>query len=157
MTGHRARRVSRPALVVGAAIGGVLVLSGVALAFRTGNTALTGTGTATVSGDQFTFTLSGTSVAALYPGGPAGTVTVDLANPFTRNVDVTGVTMTVAPTGGQGTCGAGDFTTDSSALPAVVVPGSAGYVVSVAMDNDASNGCQGATVALTVTVTGRLA
>jgi hypothetical protein len=157
VTAPCARRVSRPVLVVGAAIGTVLVLNGVALAFRSGNTALTGTGTATAVGDTFTFTLSGASTAGLYPGGPAGTVNVNVSNPFSRNVDVTNVTLAVAPSNGQGACGASDFTTDSSNLPAVVTPGSAGYAVSVAMKSTASNGCQGATVGLTVTVTGRLA
>lgn len=157
MTAPYARRVSRPVLVLGGTIGTILLLNGVALAFRGGAVAATGTGTAAASGDEFTFTLSGASTAGLYPGGPAGTVTVDLDNPFGRAVNVTDVTMTVAPTGGLGTCGASDFTTDSSNLPATVSPGSAGYAVSVAMNETASNGCQGATVGLTVTITGRLA
>jgi len=157
VTAPYARRVSRPVVVIGGAIGTVLVLSGVALAFRSGAIAPTAVGSASASGDEFTFTLAGASTAGLYPGGPAGTVTVNLDNPFDRDVNVTGVTMTVAPDGGLGSCGAGDFTTSSTNLPAAVSPGSAGYAVSVAMKETASNGCQGATVGLTVTITGRLA
>jgi hypothetical protein len=148
--------VKRPAVVVGGALGIVLVLNGVALAYRSGQVATTATASATAAGGQLTFTLTGTSAAALYPGGPAGTVTVNLTNPFSRNVTVTGVTMALAPTGGIGTCDASDFTTSSANIPATVVPGTAGYAVSVSMSSTASNGCQGATIGLTVTVNGRL-
>jgi hypothetical protein len=151
-----ARPAARSLVVCAVAAATTFALGGVALAYRSGLVGGSGTGTATTSSGQITFTLSATSSALLYPGGPAGTVNVNLSNPFSQNVAVTGVTLTPSASGGTGSCPASSFTTNGTAIPASLAPGSATYAVSVSMTSAAANGCQGATVVLSVTITGKL-
>ena len=146
-------RLSRPAVVVGCALGTVLLLNGVALAYRLGSVAPSGTGTATASGNQLTFTLTGASVAALYPGGPAGPVAVNVTNPFSRPVTVTSTGLTV--TTGNAGCTGSSFDTTST-VPASLAAGSATYTASVSLKSSAANECQGAAITLTVVINGTL-
>lgn len=155
-TTRAARPLARSFVVCAVAATTTFALGGVALAYRSGLVGASGTGTAATSASQLTFTLSGTTSALLYPGGPAGTVNVNLTNPFAQNVAVTGVTLTPSATGDTGSCPASSFTTNGSAIPASLAPGSASYAVSVSMTSTAANGCQGATVSLSVTITGKL-
>lgn len=150
------RRASALASLVIGTIAAGTAFVGVAYAYLSAPVSGTGTGTATTSSDQLTFTLTSASAGLLYPGGPAGTVTATVTNPFTQPVAVTSVVMTPTATGGIGTCAAASFTTSSASIPGTISPGSNPYSVSVAMDNDAENGCQGATVSLSVTINGKL-
>jgi hypothetical protein len=152
-TPRPARSGTRTVVVCGAAITAVLVLNGVALAYRSTSVAATGTGPATASNNQLTFTLSGASGALLYPGGPAGTVNVNLTNPFSQTIAITNVTVTPSATG---SCPATSFTTDASGIPATIGSGISTYAVSVSMTSTAANGCQGSSVSLSVTITGKL-
>jgi hypothetical protein len=146
------RSGARSVVVCGTAITAVLVLNGVALAYRSTQAAATGTGAATASNGQVTFTLSGASSALLYPGGPAGTVNVNLTNPFSQNVAITNVTITPS----AASCPASNFTTNASGIPATIGSGTSTYAVSVSMTSTAANSCQGASISVSVAITGKL-
>jgi hypothetical protein len=146
----------RRATVVAAAVLAGVPLVGVAHAYLTTAVSGTGTGSATPSNATMTFTLTAPTTALMYPGAPASTVTANVTNPFAQALTVTSVVMTPTATGGSGTCLADNFTTSSSSIPATLPTGTNAYSVSVAMDADAVNACQGKTVTLAVTINGKL-
>jgi hypothetical protein len=99
--------------------------------------------------------------ASLYPGGPAGPVSFNIANPNPYAITITGLQWGVPVSNSTSTCpnsnislSTGAPTTVSISIPAnstgsaVVVPG----VVQLA--HSAPDGCQGMSFSIPVTVTG---
>lgn len=156
-----ARRSLRRLLVVGGAVLVVLATGGATFAFWSGtghgeDSGSTGTNVAVVLGP-------GTPVADLYPGGTTDVVlTVDNPNP----APVTIASLTLDETSGDGgfevdaahsacAVSALGFTSPTEPSDGWVVPGRSGTVHgsrsitlpdSLAMDLDAANACQGATI-----------
>lgn len=142
------RMTTRTSIIAAAAAASLLVGGGVAFAFWTSSG--TGSGSA-VAGDTSAVTL--TAVApptGLYPGGPAQTVQVKVANPDANDVKLANVAVTV--TGAPAGCLVDDFdvtTVDTG----IVVPGNGSVTVdaaTIALVNTALNQdkCKGATLDL---------
>lgn len=102
---------------------------------------------------------AGTPVADLFPGA-TGSVHLSVANPNPYPVTITGgsVTAVTGVTGAAGSCAASDFSVGGGTVASTGVPasGSAGVTLTGAltMRTTAGDGCQGATVTVTATVTG---
>lgn len=152
------RYVGRSATAGVATALGLVLTSGVALAFW--STGGSGSGTATArSSLNLTGTLS--TVSGLYPGASLS-VTVTVANPNPFPVKVTAVTGGTVTTTASGCTTTGvTFTsqTTSNGLGAsgfTVPANSTGTALpssTVAMDNTSLNACQGATFTVPVTLT----
>lgn len=118
-----------------------------------------GPGSAEARTAQALVVTAGTPVADLYPGA-TGSVHLSVANPNPYPVTITGgsVTAVTGVTGAAGTCSPSDFSVGSGTVASTGVPasGSANVTVTGAltMRTTAGDGCQGATVAVTATVTG---
>lgn len=159
---HALRRPSRLLLVAGPGLLGALALGGVASAYLLGDVAPSGAGAAAAANGTVTMVVTASSTAALYPGGPAGDVTVTVANTYDRPVTITAVTAGTPVVTGAAGCTDADVTavTPSAGLPLTVAAGatSAPVVLSnaVRMGTAAQSACQGATITVPLTLTGRL-
>jgi hypothetical protein len=112
-----------------------------------------------------TVDVSASTTATLYPGGPAGDVTIRISNPNTYPVTVTGVTGSgaITPDAGHASCTTtGVSFTDQTGLT-ISVPAKSGGVNgetqttlsgAASMSNASVNGCQGATFTIPVTLSG---
>ena len=153
----------RLATALAATVVTLVVAQGVAAAWYTAFPA-TGTGTATTLDTSATLALTVTGTAgALYPGGPAADMTVSVANPYAYAVTLIALApagaATATPLAGR-TCAAYDVALATpTGLPATVPALSSGTTVvlggAVTMAA-AENGCQGATFAVPLRLTGRL-
>jgi len=151
------RRLSRYAVpLVGLPLVGVLATASYA--------AWTTNGAGTASAQAGTSTALTTSAVAvttglLYPSGPAGDVKITVNNPNPYPVRITQVagTGTVTATGGTGTCTVTgvSFTTQNGTYD-VAANASATFTFAGAasMSNVSQDGCQNATFAIGVTLTG---
>jgi hypothetical protein len=107
-----------------------------------------------------TVDVSASTTATLYPGGPAGDVTIRISNPNSYPVTVTGVSGNGAITAdaGHASCTTTGVTfTDKTGLSiAVPANGATTYTLTGAasMSNASVNGCQGATFTIPVTLSG---
>jgi hypothetical protein len=158
-TPRPARRCARSVVVGGVAVTTVLVLNGVALAYRLASVSASGTGPATVSSGAATLAITASSTAGLYPGGPAGSVTITVQNTYPKAITITSlVAGTPTISGATGTCTNADISVvaPTTGLPLTVAAGttSAATVLtgSVKMGTNAQNGCQGATITVPFTV-----
>ena len=154
--------MKRPLVVMTAALGAVLVMNGVALAFRLGTVNTTGTGAAASANGSAVLSITASSATGLYPGGPAGSVTVTVQNTYTRPITVTAIAGgTPVITNAPG-CTSADITIQvpSSGLPLVVAGSSTSAATTlndvVKMGTNAQSACQGATITIPFTVTGQL-
>src|SRR5207248_2829161 len=70
------------------------------------------------------FTMTGSAVGSLYPGGPARPIDVVITNPADVPITVTSITVTVTGTTpvGTNTCSSGHFSSPHGLLVNVVVP-----------------------------------
>lgn len=151
------RRLGRYAVpLVGVPLVGVLATASYA--------AWTTNGTGTASAQAGTSTALTTSAVAvttglLYPNGPAGDVKITVNNPNPYNVTITQIagTGTVTATGGTGTCTVtGVSLATQNGSFAVPANSSATFTFNGAatMSNLSQDGCQNATFAIGVTLTG---
>lgn len=154
-----ATRARLATVAVGTAAAVVLV-AGIASAYYLTAIAPTGTGGATTAGGTLTLAVTSSSTAGLYPGGPAGSVTITVTNPFSRPVSVTALTVGTPVVTGAAGCTDADLTVTapSTGLPFTVTGTSAEKTFDgvVAMGTDAQSACQGATITVPFTVTGVL-
>jgi hypothetical protein len=157
-TPRPARRCARSVVVGGVAVTTVLVLNGVALAYRLGTVAASGTGSATAGSGAATLAITSSSAAGLYPGGPAGSVTITVQNTYPKAITVTTlVAGTPVITGAPG-CTNADISvvTPTTGLPLTVASGATSAATaltgSVKMGTNAQNACQGATITVPFTV-----
>jgi hypothetical protein len=110
-----------------------------------------------------TFSVTGHSATALYPGTSGG-VTVSITNPYSADpITITGLSGTVSPSA-SGCTGAANFTVNSTpgglAFPATLTAGqtiTATLTGAVTMNLGAANACQSPnTITVTYSVTGKL-
>jgi hypothetical protein len=155
-------RVRVTATVAVGTAAAVVLAAGVASAYYLTAVAPTGTGTAATANGTVTLAITGSSTAALYPGGPAGSVTVTVANTFTRPVTVNALQAgTPVITNAPGCTDADlSLTAPTSGLPLVVAASSTSVPTTlpgvVSMGTNAQSACQGATITIPFTVTGQL-
>lgn len=157
------KQVSRKLAVVTT----VMALAIVGLVFAAWTTNGTGSGYAKAGTAQAlsTVDVSASTTATLYPGGPAGDVTIRVSNPNTYPVTVTGVAGSgaITPDAGHASCTTtGVSFTDQTGLT-ISVPAKVGAVNgetqttlsgAASMSNASVNGCQGATFTIPVTLSG---
>ncbi|GAC1326846.1 MAG: hypothetical protein NVSMB13_12590 [Mycobacteriales bacterium] len=146
------RRSAATALLLVGALSG-----GVAIASWTQNGS--GSGAALAKTAVASVVSAGTTTADLYPGQTTGTLSMSITNPNPYPVTFTNATMgsvTVDSTHSAGCTTTGlSFSTPTVSL--LVPANSVGTALSapiVAMSNASSNGCQGATFTIAVTLTG---
>jgi hypothetical protein len=145
--------------VVALAVVAVLVVAGAAFAFWTAGGSGTGSGSA--AGTQSSLTVNQTTtLAAMYPGDSAQTISGDFDNPNSGPIQVGTVTasissVTKAAGAPAGTCDATDFTLANAAMAVnAEIPAGNGKGAftgaTIKFNNKASNqdACKGATVAL---------
>lgn len=158
----RRGRVSRITATAVASLVAIGLAAGPAWAYY--RAVVSGSKTATASATSapdMTVTITGNSVAKLYPGGPAGSLTFSVKNNSTSQaLAVTAVqSLTGAPAAGS-TCTTPDISlvAPTSGLP-LSVP--AGQTVSttlsgiVKMGTAATSNCQGQAITLTMKLTGK--
>lgn len=163
-------RRGRIGLVAGAVVT-LIIAAGAGLAFAYFTSSGAGTGSATAGSAQAITVTAVSSPAAsanLYPGGSAVAVNFTVNNPNSYAVSFTGwssATLSKVTPVGSNTCTTSDFqiaAASGSFSPALSIPantpslpgvsGIANSVVDLA--TTAQNGCQGATVTVTLTLTG---
>lgn len=137
-----------------------LLFGGAAFASWGGSGSGTGTA-ATASAKSIVLAISSPSTTALYPG-QSGSVSASITDPYSSQaVTITGLTGTVT-TSNEATCpGVANFSISShpAGLPSAVQPGSpfSGTLSNaVTMSSGAASGCQGVTVTVQYSVTGKL-
>ena len=152
------KRVSRKLAVLTT----MVALVAVGLVYAAWTTNGTGSGYAKAGTAQAlsTVDVSASTTATLYPGGPAGDVTIRISNPNSYPVTVTGVTGSGAITAdaGHASCTTtGVAFTDQTGLTIGVPAGGATTATltgAASMSNASVNGCQGATFTIPVTLSG---
>lgn len=156
------KRVSRKLAVLTT----MTALTVVGLVYAAWTTNGTGSGYAKAGTAQAlsTVDVSASTSATLYPGGPAGDVKIRISNPNTYPVTVTSVngSGTITADAGHPTCTTtGVSFTDQTV--SISVPAKSGGVNgetettlsgAASMSNASSNGCQGATFTIPVTLSG---
>lgn len=152
------KQVSRKLAVVTT----MVALTVVGLVYAAWTTNGTGSGYAKAGTAQAltTVDVSASTTATLYPGGPAGDVTIRISNPNTYPVTVTGVSGSgaITPDAGHASCTTTGVTfTDQTGL-SISVPASGATTQTLSgaasMSNASVNGCQGATFTIPVTLSG---
>jgi hypothetical protein len=152
------KRVSRKLAVLTM----VMALAAVGLVYAAWTTNGTGSGYTKAGSAQAlsTVDVSASTAATLYPGGPAGDVTIRISNPNSYPVTVTGVSGSGAITAdaGHASCTTtGVSFTDRTGLSIAVPAGgqtTATLSGSASMSNASVNGCQGATFTIPVNLSG---
>ncbi len=152
------KRVSRKLAVVTT----VVAASAVGMVYAAWTTNGTGSGYAKAGTAQAltTVDVSASTGATLYPGGPAGDVKIEISNPNSYPVKVTGVSgngTITADAGHSGCTTTGVTFTDQTGLNiSVAANGSTTATLSGAasMSNASLNACQGATFTIPVTISG---
>ena len=155
----RINRRSLPVVALGAGIA-VVASTGTAYAYYT--VALSGhvSGNAGAAATKtIGFSVTGQSSSALYPGASCN-VTVTLTNPYAQAITLTGLAGSVSTD--KGGCTNSDFTVAASpsGLPSSLTASqtASGVVLAnaVTMKNSAADACRGASITVTLSVTGRL-
>ena len=157
------KQVSRKLAVVTT----MVALAVVGLVYAAWTTNGTGSGYAQAGTAQAlsTVDVSASTTATLYPGGPAGDVTIRVSNPNTYPVTVTGVTGngTITADSGHAACTTTGVSFTNQTGLSLSVPAKTGGVNGEAqttlsgaasMSNASVNGCQGATFTIPVTLSG---
>ena len=151
---------SRGRVIVSLGVLAAMAIAGAAIGYFT--TTGSGTGTATV-GSSTTLTIVQTgSISGLTPDGPAQPVTYTIANPSAngdQNLGVVSATVSSVTTVGSNTCAASNFSTSSAGSAVGTISAGSTFSSSAAteptvqMTDTGTNqdGCQGATVNLTLT------
>ena len=145
----------------------MMALTIVGFVFAAWTTNGTGSGYAKAGTAQAlsTVDVSASTTATLYPGGPAGDVTIRISNPNTYPVTVTGVTGsgTITADAGHASCTVTGVSFTPQTGLTIAVPAKTGGVNgekettltgAATMSNASVNGCQGATFTIPVTLSG---
>ncbi|HEX8052573.1 MAG TPA: hypothetical protein VF517_06230 [Thermoleophilaceae bacterium] len=140
----------------------VMALAAVGLVYAAWTTTGAGSGYAKAGTAQAltTVDVSASTVATLYPGGPAGDVLIRISNPNSYPVTVTGVAGSgaITPDSGHASCTTtGVSFTDKTGLSIAVAAGgqtTATLSGAASMTNASVNGCQGATFTIPVNLSG---
>ena len=152
------KRVSKKLAV--ATIVAVMTAVGFVYAAWTTNGGGSGYAKAGTAQDLTTVDVSASTSATLYPGGPAGDVSIRIANPNPYPVKVTGVAGNgaITPDAGHSGCTTTGVTfTDQTGLNISVAANSqatATLTGAASMSNASLNACQGATFTIPVTLSG---
>jgi hypothetical protein len=150
-------------LTIAVSVAAVCALTaGIAWAAWTVSGAGTGAGAATVAQSLTVTALTPSGAAAtLYPGGPAGSVYFQVANPNPFAVTITGLTWGTPTSAFTTGCPNANISLDASAptTVSISVPANATaatYSIPNVLDlaHSAPNGCQGVAFNIPVTVTG---
>ena len=152
------KRVSRKLAVVTT----VVAASAVGMVYAAWTTNGTGSGYAKAGTAQAltTVDVSASTGATLYPGGPAGDVKIEISNPNSFPVKVTGVSgngSITADAGHAGCTTTGVTFTDQTGLNISVAANSSATATltgAASMSNASLNACQGATFTIPVTISG---
>jgi hypothetical protein len=156
-TGGLRRRITVASVALG-----VLLAAAVAYAAWTATGSGSGYAKAGTAQALTTVDASASVTNTLVPGG-SGDFAITVSNPNAYPVSVTAVTLNGAPvgSGGIGTCTTTGVTISQAAIDATLpftVPAGGTHTDVVAsgasMDNTSSNGCQGATFTVPVTLSG---
>lgn len=146
------KRMTRNGYILTGTAAAVLVLGGgVAFAFWTSSG--TGTGTAAAATTASVDIAQTGSITGLYPGGPAQTISIEITNPNSSAVTLTGVTASVSGTSDAG-CTADDFSISGPVWGGGTIAGGAVQSASSAtismLDRAGVNqdACKGATINL---------
>ena len=152
------KRVSRKLAVVTT----MVALAAVGLVYAAWTTNGSGSGYAKAGSAQAltTVDVSASTSATLYPGGPAGDVSIRISNPNSFPVTVTGVSgngSISADAGHAGCTTTGVSFSDQTGL-SISVPASGQTTATLSgaatMSNASLNACQGATFTIPVTLSG---
>ena len=152
------KRVSRKLAVVTT----MVCLTAVALVYAAWTTNGSGSGYAKAGTAQAlsTVDVSASTSATLYPGGPAGDVSIRISNPNSYPVTVTSVAGngSITPDAGHAGCTTTGVTfTDQTGL-SIAVPANGQTTTTLSgaasMSNASVNACQGATFTIPVTLSG---
>jgi hypothetical protein len=151
---------------IAATVGVALVGGGLAVAYWT--TTGSGTGSGSVGTNSLVTVTQTSTVSGLVPGGPAQDLDFTINNPAAGPQTINGVNVSVAVTSSPGSCSASDFSITQPSLGGAVelatgnntfTAGSGGTFAntgaSVSMLNRSGvnqNGCKGATLEFTYTV-----
>ena len=147
---------------VGGATASLAIAGGVAYAVWTVTGSGTGGAAATVSQNLVVTAVTPTgAAAALYPGGPAGSVYLQIANPNPFAVTVTGVAWGTPTSNNPTSCANSNISIDAGApstvsisVPANATAGTAYSIPGVLdLSHSAPNGCQGLSFSVPVTLT----
>ena len=107
-----------------------------------------------------TVDVSASTTATLYPGGPAGDVTIRISNPNSYPVTVTGVSGngSVTPDAGHASCTTTGVTFTNQTGLTIAVPANGATTTTLSgaasMSNASVDGCQGATFTIPVSLSG---
>jgi hypothetical protein len=155
-------KLRRIPLIIAASVATVGIGTGVAFAVWTVGGTGSGAGAATVAQNLTVtaFTPSGVG-ASLYPGGPAGQVYFQVANPNPFAVTITGLTWGTPISTNTTACASSNISLDASAptTESISIPANATastvYEIPGVLDlaHTAPNGCQGVAFDIPVTVT----
>ena len=149
---------SRRRLITILAVVGILAVGGAAWAYFTSHGSGSGHGS---TGTMSTVTLNataGTPSTPLYPGG-SGDVSLEVNNPNAYAVTLVSVTGsgTITPIADPSCTTTGVTFTNQTGLSTTIPPSTSGYQIplpgAVSMNSSSSNGCQGATFSIPVTIT----
>ena len=156
--------------LIASTMAAVLVGGGVAVAYWT--TTGTGTGAGTVgAGTTQVTVVQDSTVSGLVPGGPAQDLDFTVSNPTSGPLQISGVAVSVAVASSPGTCTPADFSVTQPSKPSGGTPlqvpaggslsftsagggatGGTGAAISMVNSGSNQNGCKGATLDLTYTV-----
>lgn len=143
---------------------GTIIVGSAGVAVAMWSATGSGSGSATAyTAQAITATAVGSPTAAtnLYPGGSAVAVQFTTANPNPYPVSFSGWSngLVTAVTGGAGSCATTDFTfpatgTASNTAAALATAATGSLPAALSMNSTALDGCQGAKVTVTFTLTG---
>lgn len=157
----RIKRFRRLAVITAATAAIAAAGTGIAVAVWTVSGSGTGSGAATVAQSLTVTAVTPTGTAAtLYPGGPAGAVELQVANPNPFAVTITGLQWGTPISQNTTNCASSNISLDANApttvsisIPANATAGTV-YTVNGVLDlaHSAPNGCQGVGFNIPVTV-----
>jgi hypothetical protein len=155
-------RIKKRFIAVAAFVAAIGAGSGIAVAVWTLGGSGSGSGAATVSNSLTLTALTPSGAAAsLYPGGPAGSVYFQVANPNPFAVTITGLTWGTPTSNNTTTCPNSNISIDANAptvvsisIPANATAGAA-YQIPGVLDlaHAAPNGCEGVSFNVPITAT----
>ncbi len=155
-------RIKKRYVAIAATVAAIGVGSGIAYGVWTVGGSGSGSGAATIANSMTLTALTPSgSGATLYPGGPAGSVYFQVANPNPFAVTITGLAWGTPTSTITSSCPSVDISLDAAApttvsisIPANATAGTAYQVPGVLdMAHSAPNGCQGVAFDIPVTAT----
>jgi hypothetical protein len=155
-------RLRKVPVIIATTVATLGIGTGVAFAVWTVGGSGSGSGAATIANSLTITALTPTGAAAsLYPGGPAGSVYFQVANPNPFAVTITGLSWGTPISTNTTSCPSANISLDAGAPTTVSIsipantPAGAAYQIPGVLDmaHSAPNGCQGVAFDIPVTVT----